>query len=263
MLPVRLGGADELFLATVVILPVPVLTPGLSSHWVGLVTPVPNSIARPLVESLRHEVVCAEHDSGGADAEYIPDPVGGLVGFDEAVALALTQVRRRRRRGHPLVLGRLWSQGLRRDPLPTDQVVGRQPLRGQTSGRRRGRSWRSMGRDRGDRLERTGGIRSRWPGPCAAGWTAWSVASVCAGASDPKRLRVGDSLDFWRVEEIDRERLLRLRAEMRLPGQAWLELSVGEPDGRGRTRYGQRALFHPRGPGRSPVLVEREAVSTP
>ena len=49
-------------LSTRVIIPVPVLSPRLSSHWVGLVTPVPGSLARPLVESLKHEVVCSEHD---------------------------------------------------------------------------------------------------------------------------------------------------------------------------------------------------------
>ncbi len=52
------------------IVALPVLTPSLSSHWVGLVTPVPSSIARPLVESLVNEVVCKEHDV----ARYIPDP---------------------------------------------------------------------------------------------------------------------------------------------------------------------------------------------
>ncbi|HEY0214802.1 MAG TPA: NAD(P)H-binding protein, partial [Cellulomonas sp.] len=62
------------------IVKVPVLTPRLSSHWVGLVTPVPNGIARPLVESLVHEVVCTEHDI----AEYVPDPPQGLIGFDRA-----------------------------------------------------------------------------------------------------------------------------------------------------------------------------------
>ncbi len=53
-----------------IIVAVPVLTPRLSSHWVGLVTPVPNAIARPLVESLRNEVICQEHDI----ADYVPDP---------------------------------------------------------------------------------------------------------------------------------------------------------------------------------------------
>ena len=63
---------------------------------------------------------------------------------------------------------------------------------------------------------------------------------------DAIRLRVGDSLDFWRVEEIEPGRLLRLRAEMRLPGLAWLEMSAVR-DEDGRTRYRQRALFHPHG----------------
>ena len=55
---------------------------GCPSHWVGLVTPVPNAIARPLVASLIHEAVCHEHDIAG----YVPDPPGGLTGFDDAVA---------------------------------------------------------------------------------------------------------------------------------------------------------------------------------
>jgi Protein of unknown function (DUF2867). len=65
------------------------------------------------------------------------------------------------------------------------------------------------------------------------------------GRRDPKRLRVGDAVDFWRVEEIDPGRLLRLRAEMRLPGLAWLELGLRRAGG--RTIYQQRAIFHPRG----------------
>jgi uncharacterized protein YbjT (DUF2867 family) len=68
--------------------PVGVLTPRLSSLWIGLVTPVPTGIARPLVDSLRHEVVCREHDI----AEYVPDPPESLVGFDQAVRLALQRI---------------------------------------------------------------------------------------------------------------------------------------------------------------------------
>src|ERR1022692_4812879 len=62
------------------LVPVPLLTPGLSSLWVGLVTPVPPALARPLVESLRNEVVCSEH----AIAAYIPDPPEGLASLDRA-----------------------------------------------------------------------------------------------------------------------------------------------------------------------------------
>jgi hypothetical protein len=66
------------------------------------------------------------------------------------------------------------------------------------------------------------------------------------GRRDPDTLFVGDSVDWWRVEEIDEGRLLRLRAEMRLPGLAWLELEVGASTS-GETTFRQRALFHPHG----------------
>jgi hypothetical protein len=93
-----------------------------------------------------------------------------------------------------------------------------------------------------------------------AGWysfpLAWSVRGLAdrliggvglrRGRRDPARLLAGDALDFWRVEAIEPGRLLRLRAEMKLPGLAWLELSV-RPDAKGRTRYRQQAIFRPRG----------------
>jgi hypothetical protein len=66
------------------------------------------------------------------------------------------------------------------------------------------------------------------------------------GRRDPGRLLVGDALDFWRVEAIEPGSLLRLRAEMKLPGRAWLELSVRR-DQDGRAVYGQRAIFRPHG----------------
>src|SRR3954447_816527 len=71
-----------------IIMPVNVLTPNLSSHWVGVVTPVPNKLARPLVESLVHEVVVKDRDI----ARYVPDPPSGLLGFDAAVELALQRI---------------------------------------------------------------------------------------------------------------------------------------------------------------------------
>src|SRR4051794_17075551 len=100
-------------LARRTILPINVLTPRLSSHWGGFVPPVPNSIARPLVESLIHEVVCKEHDI----AQYVPDPPEGLIGFDGAVELALAKVQ-----AYEVVT--TWSSanapGAPSDPLPTD-----------------------------------------------------------------------------------------------------------------------------------------------
>ena len=64
---------------------VPVLTPGLASLWVGLVTPVPAGLARPLVASLVHEVVCREHDLD----DLVGAPPGGALGYDAAVADAV------------------------------------------------------------------------------------------------------------------------------------------------------------------------------
>ncbi|WP_461038699.1 NAD(P)H-binding protein, partial [Streptomyces mayteni] len=77
--------ARQAGLARRLIVPVPVLTPRLSSLWVGLVTPVPGPLARPLVESLRHEVVCRERDI----ERYVPPPAGGPLGLDAAIGAAL------------------------------------------------------------------------------------------------------------------------------------------------------------------------------
>ncbi len=69
------------------VITLPVLTPGLASHWVGLVTPVPSGIARPLVGSLVHDVVCQEVDI----LDHVPDPEGGRLGFEDAVRAALAE----------------------------------------------------------------------------------------------------------------------------------------------------------------------------
>lgn len=222
------------------ILKVPMLPPRLSSQWIGLVTPVPSALARPLAESLRHEVVCHEHDI----ARYVPDPPGTPIGFDEAIALALRRIKEAN-------VATRWSSaalpGAPSDPLPTDP------------------DWAggSLYTDRRERvvdvspealwqvIEGIGGENGWYSFPLAWAVRGWldrltGGVGLRRGRRDAARLRVGDSLDFWRVEEITRPHLLRLRAEMRLPGLAWLEMyAEREPDG--RTRYRQRALFHPQG----------------
>ncbi|AYG78946.1 3 beta-hydroxysteroid dehydrogenase/Delta 5--_4-isomerase [Streptomyces hundungensis] len=222
------------------ILPVPMLTPRLSSHWIGLVTPVPASIARPLAESLRHEVVCGEHDI----ARYVPDGPGAPLGFDEALALALRRVR------DAQVVTR-WSNasvpGAPSDPLPTDPDWAGGSLYTDVRERAVDASADALWRV----VEGIGGEHGWYSFPAAwalRGWLDRLVGGVGLrrGRRDAHRLRVGDSLDFWRVEEIETGRLLRLRAEMRLPGLAWLEMTV-EDAGPGRSRYRQRAVFHPRG----------------
>ncbi|SIN17447.1 SDR family oxidoreductase [Micromonospora cremea] len=223
-----------------VIVPVRPLTPSLSSHWVGLVTPVPNAIARPLVESLVHEAIAHEHDI----ARYVPDPPGGLTGFDEAVALALAKVR------DAQVVTR-WSTASGPDapaePLPTDPDwsggTAYTDYRERTVDAPPADLWRV--------IEGVGGEHGWYSFPLAwsiRGWLDRLIGGVGLrrGRRDPHRLQVGEALDFWRVEEIVPGELLRLRAEMRLPGRAWLEMRVLPADD-GRSRYQQRAVFLPRG----------------
>jgi uncharacterized protein YbjT (DUF2867 family) len=226
-------------LAPRLLLPVGVLSPWLSSHWVGLVTPVPGALARPLVESLRYDAVAAEHDI----ASYVPDPPGGLTGFDDAVRLALLRTREAN-------VATSWTSaslpGAPSDPLPTDPDWAGgslyQDVRQEEVQAPPGAVWRI--------IEGIGG---------AHGWYSWPLAwqargcldrviggtGLRRGRRDPDHLRPGDALDFWRVEAVEPGHLLRLRAEMKLPGLAWLELSASEQCG--HTSYRQRAIFRPEG----------------
>ncbi|NKZ02812.1 SDR family oxidoreductase [Actinomadura latina] len=222
-----------------VIVAVPVLSPWLSSLWVGVITPVPGALARPLVESLRNEVVCTENDIAG----YVPPPPDGPTGFDRAVELALRRVRE-------ADVATRWSSastpGTPSDPLPTDpDWAGGSLFSDDRSCRADAppeRLW--------EVVEGIGGERGWYSFPLA--WRARGVidrlvggVGLRRGRRDPRRLRIGETVDFWRVEEVEAGRLLRLRAEMRLPGLAWLEFRVAAEDGRARLE--QRALFHPRG----------------
>lgn len=164
--------------------------------------------------------------------------------FDTALTYALQKVR------DAQVLTR-WSSasvpGAPSDPLPTDPDWAGGSLYTDVRERTVEASPQALWRV----VEGIGGENGWYSFPLA-----WAVrgrfdrlvggVGLRRGRRDAAHLRVGDSLDFWRVEEIERGRLLRLRAEMRLPGLAWLEMYV-EQDGDGRTRYRQRALFHPRG----------------
>jgi len=203
------------------------------------VTPVPNAIARPLVESLRHEVVCREHDI----AQCVPDPPEGLVDFDDAVRLALAHVR-------DGDVSTRWSNaswpGAASDPLPSDpQWAG-----GSLYVDKRVTRVAATAVDLWRVVEGVGGENGWYSWPLAwqaRGWLdrVFGGVGLRRGRRDPARLRSGDAVDFWRVEEIEPGHLLRLRAEMRLPGRAWLELRV-DPAGDGST-YTQRAVFQPRG----------------
>jgi uncharacterized protein YbjT (DUF2867 family) len=221
-----------------VILPLRPLSPWLSAHWVGLVTPVPNAIARPLVASLVHEAVAREHDI----ARYAPDD--GLLGFDQAVRLALGKIR-------DADVETRWSDASGRDaaaePLPSDPAWSGGTIYSDVRSQEVDAPVEALWRV----IESIGG-RNGWHSIPLAWELRGAVDRLVGGVGlrrgrrDPDRLQVGEALDWWRVEEIVPGELLRLRAEMRVPGRAWLELRAQDAGG-GRSVYRQRAIFLPRG----------------
>jgi uncharacterized protein YbjT (DUF2867 family) len=224
-----------------IIVPVPVMTPKLSSGWVGLVTPVPYTLAKRLVASLKNEVVVGDDRI----RKLIPDPKGGLTTFKRAVELALVRIKDNQVETRWSDASISWTSS---DPLPTDP---------QWSGGSVYKDVRKLdSKDPVDvvwkRIEAIGGDN----GYSTATW-AWELRGLAdkvtggvglrRGRRDPDHLLVGDALDFWRVEKLDRPKTLRLRAEMRMPGLAWLEFLV-EPDAKtGGCKITQTATYAPKG----------------
>lgn len=210
---------------------VPVLAPGLAALWVGLVTPIPNRLAVPLVEGIVHSLVA---DTTRAQTIF---PTIQPMSYREAVRLALLRIKENQVETH-------WSGA--QNELPTYQL----------------RDWEGLIREEQSVWVRAapeavftvfsslGGER---------GWLVWNWAWRIRGIIDkavggpglrrgrrhPTEVYPGEAIDFWRVERVIQGCLLRLRAEMRLPGKAWLEFeAIPESGG---TRLIQRALFEPRG----------------
>lgn len=215
-------------------IPVPFLTPRLSSLWLGLVTPLYARVGRKLVDSLRHSTVVRD-DS--AQSLFAIRPVG----VREAIARAL-------RNEDSSFAQTRWSDAL--------SAAMDTP-------------WRWGGTRLGNRLvdsrsvqvaaspaklfaavERIGGATGWYYATwlwTLRGWLDLLMGGVGMrrGRHDPERLLAGDTLDCWRVESIQPGQRLRLAAEMKLPGRAWLEFEV-QPDGNG-ARLRQTATFDPLG----------------
>ncbi|SHW40881.1 MULTISPECIES: SDR family oxidoreductase [Mycolicibacterium] len=231
--------ADVAGLAKRRILVLPVLTPKLAGLWIGLVTPVPPQIGRALIESLSTDAIVAEHD---IDA-VIPPPPGGTTGYREAVRLALRRIKNGE-------VETTWANasptGAPADPLPSDPSWTGDAIytddRSLDSDAAIEQVWRVV--------EGIGGERGWYSFPLAwtiRGWLDVLTGGVglARGRRNPNTLYTGDALDFWRVERIERPHLLRLRAEMRAPGKAWLQWEL---QARGDTTHlHQRAIFFPKG----------------
>lgn len=218
------------------VLALPIPAPKLAGLWVALTTPIPLSMAFPLVQSLQHDAVSNEH---GID-QVIPQPDGGLTPYRTAVGLALGKERDGQ-------VETTWANaGVAADPLPSDPdwaghkvYIDERTFHGDVDP---AQVWTV--------IEGIGGNNGWYSMPLAWRVRGWldkltGGAGLQRGRRHPGRLAVGETVDWWRVEKIERGRLLLLRAEMRAPGRAWLELSV-EADGAG-SRYRQRAIFFPKG----------------
>ncbi len=236
------GYALEAGLRQRAIASLPVLTPWLASQWVNLVTPIPRRLAVPIIESLQFDCVASEHDI----TQYIPDPAGGLTGYRKAVRLALAKMRDGE-------VETSWQDsrivGVPSNQLPSDpEWAGHTvytDLRVQHSTAPVDRLWSV--------IEGIGGENGWYSFPLAwavRGWADKLVGGVGLrrGRRNSSRLNVGDALDFWRVETLEHGRFLRLRAEMKVPGTAWLEMTA-EADPAGGSTYRQRAVFFPSGLG--------------
>lgn len=213
---------------------VPVLTPGLSGRWLGLVTPVYARVGRKLIDGVRNETVVTSPRA----AELFPDvrPRGIRDAIAQALANEDRDVAETRWSDARSSLGPIkpWG-GAQRGSRLIDSRTITVPQPPEAAFRP---------------IEEIGGARGWYYGE----WM-WRLrgfmdllvggAGMRRGRRDPSSLVLGDAVDFWRVDAVERGRLLRLRAEMKVPGRAWLQFEVS-PEGTGSV-IRQTAIFEPRG----------------
>jgi uncharacterized protein YbjT (DUF2867 family) len=225
------------------IIEVPVLTPKLSSLWIGFVTPVPTSLARPLVGSLISEVVA---DPAKSISHLIPNPPEGLIDVEAAIHLALTKVSDNNvstRWSDAAVPTAPWQKA-QSDPDWAGETLYKD-TRVRITDASIGSLWQAV--------EEIGGEHG-WYGSDFLWYMRGLIDRMIGGVGlrrgrrDPLHLRVGDSLDFWRVESLENQISLKLYAEMILPGKAWLEFRIRKL-ANGRSEIIQEASFVPRGLG--------------
>jgi len=218
------------------ILGVPVLTPRLSSLWVGLVTPVNSKIARPLIEGLDNEVVV--HDE---TAKHLFDV--NLLSYEDAVRQALDRFDRDD-------VETMWSGAVSSSIEDVEMIktLGEQEgliqeslqTKVQAAPEAMFRVIKSLGGDTGwlyaNTLWKIRGLMDLLVGGIGLRKSRRSYTKVCEG----------DTMDFWRVEAVEENRLLRLRAEMKLPGKAWLQYTV-QPTEAEASLVTQTAFYEPKG----------------
>jgi uncharacterized protein YbjT (DUF2867 family) len=213
---------------------VPFFTPRLSSYWVHLVTPISARLAQPLILGLHNETIVRDNAARRDFPQIQP------IGFDAALTHALNRYHT----GGPETT---WFDAFAVRNLPASfagaregMLIDRRQRIANATPQQVASVFTQLGGQRGwlfgNALWRLRGLLDR----------AVGGIGLRRGRRSATDLRMGDAVDFWRVDALEAGHLLRLRAEMKLPGKAWLEFEADQCAD-GRTRLTQTAFFEPRG----------------
>jgi len=248
---IEIGGPDRLTYAEMLLgyaverglarwmIPLPLMTPSLSATWTRMITPISQEVARPLIELMRANAQVTDDSAEQLFPQIRPIP------YHRAVRLAIERTDTRQ-------VETAWS-----DALVTSMGDNGTPV--------------VLGDTQGFYIERRERVIQASPAACYraftslggdAGWLYWDWTwqvrgwmdeviggvGLRRGRRDPSDLAIGDAVDFWRVETLEPDRLMRLRAEMKVPGGAWLECRV-KPSAQGKSLLNITALFEPKGVG--------------
>ena len=246
---IEIGGPDQLTFTEMLLgysiergltrfmLPVRVMTPALSAYWTRLVSPITVDVARPIIEMMGSNAIVSNNDAEILFPHIHPLPYHQAVrrailrtdsntvetSWSDALVTSMGEI------GTPVILGNTEGFYIER----REQVVDASPEACYLA-------FTSLGGD-------TGWLFWDWTWSIR-GWMDESVGGVGLrrGRRHATDLRVGEAVDFWRVEALEPNRLMRLRAEMKVPGRAWLECQV-KPITDGKSLLQINALFEPKG----------------
>ncbi len=248
---IEIGGPDQLTFTEMLLgysiergltrfmLPVRVMTPGLSAYWTRLVSPITVDVSRPIIEMMEFNAIVSNDDAVKLFPHIRPVP------YHQAVRRAILRTDLK-------IVETSWSDALvtSMGPIGTPVILGntegfyieRRERIVQASPEACYKAFTSLGGD-------TGWLFWNWTWSLR-GWMDEAVGGVGLrrGRRNATDLHVGEAVDFWRVEALEPNRLMRLRAEMIVPGSAWLECQV-KPYEKGKSILQINALFEPKGVG--------------